>query len=128
MNPRYLPAAVMAKCEAKGREFGVDPNSELDRYVGYANQQLVWAMANEKLTSLATWPLFLPSDSRGLAMEIVRDLQEKLHEMDLDRFCPNKEGALSPFTQPAKKPSCCATFCCARGQESDGAPPSADNV
>ena len=86
-------------------------------------------MATEKITSHTGWPLFLPRDSQKLAEDIYEELQKKLRAHDLDKYCSPKETP-SPVTQPAKKPSCCATFCCARGQKSDGsgAPSSAENV
>ena len=99
-----------------------DDLSGVDRSIVYSVQEMAWALATERITSHATWPLFLPRDSQKLAEDIYEELQKKLRAHDLDKYCAVKKGKETTASSRASQETH------ASPATEGGAPPSADNV
>jgi len=97
-------SAVAARGEVyQERADGLGISSDLDRTVGYGCQQIGSAMATEKITSYAGWPLFLPRDSEGLAKDVKKKLRVQLHEQGLEKYSGGADRGLADYYVKAEK-------------------------
>ena len=90
-------SAVFARKDAYlPRADGLGLGTDLDRSVAHGFSQVFWAMATEKITSHAGWPLFLPRNSQTLAREIYDEVHVLARAHDLEQYCPKKEKQTTP--------------------------------